>query len=129
MAKGAGAAAPKATAMRARYDGHSAVSGCYAVWLTGMRACAADALSDQILRAWQYPQAVGEAERSPRGWLCTGRGHDNHRPSNPTQAARYWGDAMTALDPIRAPITVEYQMATGAWLSTNTAPRSASPNM
>ncbi|OBH18479.1 sigma-70 family RNA polymerase sigma factor [Mycolicibacter terrae] len=57
--------------MKTLYDEHAAVLWRYALRLTGDRSRAEDVVQETLLRAWQHPEVIGDAERSPRAWLCT----------------------------------------------------------
>src|SRR5215218_8284213 len=62
---------PEAALMRVLYDEHAAALWRYALRLTGDRARAEDVVQETLLRAWQHPEAVDDAERSARAWLFT----------------------------------------------------------
>ena len=57
--------------MRVLYDEHAAALWRYAMRLTGDRARAEDVVQETLLRAWQHPEVVDDAERSARAWLFT----------------------------------------------------------
>lgn len=57
--------------MTALYDEHASALWRYALRLTGNRARAEDVVQETLLRAWQHPEVVGDAERSARAWLFT----------------------------------------------------------
>lgn len=61
----------EAALMKALYDEHAAVLWRYALRLTGDASRAEDVVQETLLRAWQHPEVIGDAERSPRAWLCT----------------------------------------------------------
>ena len=71
MSRGTGSAAPEAALMKALYDEHAAVLWRYALRLTGDASQAEDVVQKTLLRAWQHPEVVGDAERSARAWLFT----------------------------------------------------------
>jgi RNA polymerase sigma-70 factor (ECF subfamily) len=62
---------PESALMRALYDAHAAALWRYAVRLTGDRAHADDVVQETLLRAWEHPEVVDDAERSVRAWLFT----------------------------------------------------------
>jgi len=68
---GADRADPDAAVMKALYDEHAVVLRRYALRLTGDASQAEDVVQETLLRAWQHPEAVGDAERSARAWLFT----------------------------------------------------------
>jgi RNA polymerase sigma-70 factor (ECF subfamily) len=57
--------------MKALYDEHAAALWRYALRLTGDASRAEDVVQETLLRAWQHPEVVGDAERSARAWLFT----------------------------------------------------------
>lgn len=61
----------EAALMKALYDEHAAVLWRYALRLTGDASRAEDVVQETLLRAWQHPEIIDDAERSPRAWLCT----------------------------------------------------------
>ena len=61
----------EAALMKALYDEHAALLWRYALRLTGDASRAEDVVQETLLRAWQHPEVIGDAERSPRAWLCT----------------------------------------------------------
>lgn len=61
----------EAALMKALYDEHAAVLWRYAMRLTGDASRAEDVVQETLLRAWQHPEVISDAERSPRAWLCT----------------------------------------------------------
>lgn len=71
MPRGAARADPEAALMTALYDEHAAVLWRYALRLTGDASQAEDVVQETLLRAWQHPEVVGDAERSARAWLFT----------------------------------------------------------
>ncbi|WP_407688085.1 sigma-70 family RNA polymerase sigma factor [Mycobacterium sp. HUMS_1102779] len=68
---GTGAAAAEAALMRAIYDEHAAVLWRYALRLTGDASHAEDVVQETLLRAWQHPEIIGDADRSARAWMFT----------------------------------------------------------
>ena len=62
---------PEAALMRTLYEAHAAALWRYAVRLTGDRAHADDVVQETLLRAWEHPEVVDDAERSVRAWLFT----------------------------------------------------------
>ena len=75
MSGGADRADPDAALMKALYDEHAAVLWRYALRLTGDASQAEDVVQETLLRAWQHPEVVGDAERSARAWLFTAAPH------------------------------------------------------
>jgi RNA polymerase sigma-70 factor (ECF subfamily) len=71
MAHVAGTEAAEAALMKALYDEHAAVLWRYAMRLTGDASPAEDVVQETLLRAWQDPEFVGDAESSARAWLFT----------------------------------------------------------
>ena len=71
MPKVVGRANPEAALMKTLYDEHAAVLWRYALRLTGDASQAEDVVQETLLRAWQHPEVIGDAERSPRAWLFT----------------------------------------------------------
>jgi RNA polymerase sigma-70 factor (ECF subfamily) len=65
------AADSEAAVMKALYDEHAAVLWRYALRLTGDASRAEDVVQETLLRAWQHPEVMGDAERSARAWLFT----------------------------------------------------------
>ena len=63
--------AAEAALMKALYDEHAAVLWRYAFRLTGDASQAEDVVQETLLRAWQHPEVVGDAERPVRAWLFT----------------------------------------------------------
>ncbi|WP_085128222.1 sigma-70 family RNA polymerase sigma factor [Mycolicibacter engbaekii] len=61
----------EAALIRGLYEEHAAVLWRYALRLTGDASRAEDVVQETLLRAWQHPEVLGDAERSPRAWLCT----------------------------------------------------------
>lgn len=61
----------EAALMKALYDEHAAVLWRYAMRLTGDASRSEDVVQETLLRAWQHPEVIDDAERSPRAWLCT----------------------------------------------------------
>lgn len=61
----------EAALMKALYDEHAPALWRYALRLTGDRTRAEDVVQETLLRAWQHPEVVSDAERSARGWLFT----------------------------------------------------------
>jgi len=57
--------------MRVLFDEHAAALWRYAMRLTGDRARAEDVVQETLLRAWQHPSVMDDAERSARAWLFT----------------------------------------------------------
>jgi RNA polymerase sigma-70 factor, ECF subfamily len=57
--------------MRNLYDYHAAALRRFATRLTGDRARAEDVVQETLLRAWQHPEIVDDAESSARAWLFT----------------------------------------------------------
>ena len=57
--------------MKALYDEHAAVLWRYALRLTGDASQAEDVVQETLLRAWQHPEVIGDAERSARAWMFT----------------------------------------------------------
>ncbi len=57
--------------MRAIYDEHAAVLWRYALRLTGDASHAEDVVQETLLRAWQHPEIIGDADRSARAWMFT----------------------------------------------------------
>jgi RNA polymerase sigma-70 factor (ECF subfamily) len=55
----------------ALYDEHAAVLWRYALRLTGDASQAEDVVQETLLRAWQHPEVIGDAERPVRAWLFT----------------------------------------------------------
>ena len=53
------------------YDEHAAVLWRYALRLTGDASQAEDVVQETLLRAWQHPEVIGDAERPVRAWLFT----------------------------------------------------------
>lgn len=68
---GTAAAAAEAALMRAIYDEHAAVLWRYALRLTGDASHAEDVVQETLLRAWQHPEIIGDADRSARAWMFT----------------------------------------------------------
>ena len=71
MPRGTGSAAPEAAVVTALYDEHAAVLWRYALRLTGDASQAEDVVQETLLRAWQHPEVIGDAERPVRAWLFT----------------------------------------------------------
>lgn len=61
----------EAALMKALYDEHAAVLWRYALRLTGDPSQAEDVVQETLLRVWQHPEVVGDAERSARAWMFT----------------------------------------------------------
>ncbi|WP_167105894.1 sigma-70 family RNA polymerase sigma factor [Mycobacterium sp. DL592] len=61
----------EAALMRVLYRDHAAALWRYAVRLTGDPVRAEDVVQETLLRAWQHPEVVDEADRSARAWLFT----------------------------------------------------------
>ena len=61
----------EAALMKALYDEHAAVLWRYALRLTGDASRAEDVVQETLLRAWQHPEVISDADRSPRAWMCT----------------------------------------------------------
>lgn len=61
----------EAALMKALYDEHAAVLWRYALRLTGDASQAEDVVQETLLRVWQHPEVVGDAERSARAWMFT----------------------------------------------------------
>ncbi|MFY2860155.1 sigma-70 family RNA polymerase sigma factor [Mycobacterium sp. THU-M104] len=68
---GAASGAAEAAVMKAIYDEHAAVLWRYALRLTGDASHAEDVVQETLLRAWQHPEIIGDAERSSRAWMFT----------------------------------------------------------
>lgn len=71
MPRGTGRADPEAALMTALYDEHAAVLWRYALRLTGDASHAEDVVQETLLRAWQHPEVMCDAERPARAWLFT----------------------------------------------------------
>jgi RNA polymerase sigma-70 factor, ECF subfamily len=67
----ASAADAEVDLMKALYDEHAATLWRYALRLTGDASRAEDVVQETLLRAWQHPEVIGDAERSARAWLFT----------------------------------------------------------
>ena len=61
----------EAALMKALYDEHAGPLWRYALRLTSDASRAEDVVQETLLRAWQHPEVVGDAERSARAWLFT----------------------------------------------------------
>jgi RNA polymerase sigma-70 factor (ECF subfamily) len=57
--------------MKALYDEHAAALWRYALRLTSDASRAEDVVQETLMRAWQHPEVVGDADRSARAWLFT----------------------------------------------------------
>jgi RNA polymerase sigma-70 factor (ECF subfamily) len=68
---GAPSAAAEAALMKAIYDEHAAVLWRYALRLTGDASHAEDVVQETLLRAWQHPEIISDADRSARAWMFT----------------------------------------------------------
>jgi RNA polymerase sigma-70 factor (ECF subfamily) len=66
-----GRADSEAAAMASLYDEHAAALWRYAIGLTGDASRAEEVVRETLLRAWQHPEAAGDAERSARASLFT----------------------------------------------------------
>lgn len=71
MSRSTGAAEGEAALMKALYDEHAGPLWRYALRLTGDASRAEDVVQETLLRAWQRPEVIGDAERSARAWLFT----------------------------------------------------------
>ncbi len=71
MANVTSPAGAEAALMKAIYDEHAPALWRYALRLTGNQNRAEDVVQETLLRAWQHPEVIGDAERSARAWLFT----------------------------------------------------------